>query len=260
MSAPESRGPPPGAATPRAVRAVSFDAAGTLFHPVRPVGELYATVAARHGVAIDAAVLHARFGDAFRAAPPLAFPGVPTAELRGYEKSWWRDVVLRVFAGARFADFDVFFDDLFAFFASASTWRVDPDAPPLLAELRARGLATLVVSNFDARVRGILAALHLAPLIDRVTISSEAGAAKPDPAIFQRALADLGVAPGDVLHVGDTVREDLHGARAAGLQVVLVGDDALAAEAPDAVVVPRLAAITDHLTTPLRGDHLTTPR
>ena len=66
MSAPESRRPPPGAATPRAVRAVSFDAAGTLFHPVRPVGELYATVAARHGVAIDAAVLHARFGDAFR--------------------------------------------------------------------------------------------------------------------------------------------------------------------------------------------------
>jgi putative hydrolase of the HAD superfamily len=216
---------------------------------VRPVGELYATVAARHGVAIDAAVLHTSFGDTFRAAPPLAFPGVPTAELRGREKSWWRDVVLRVFAGARFADFDAFFDDLFAFFASAGTWRVDPDAPLLLAELRARGLATLVVSNFDARVRGILAALDLAPLIDRVTISSEAGAAKPDPAIFQRALADLGVAPGDVLHVGDTVREDLRGARAAGLQVVLVGDDALAAEAPDAAVVPRLAAITDHLTT-----------
>jgi len=42
----------------------------------------------------------------------------------------------------------------------------------------------------------------------------------------------------------------LRGARAAGLQVVLVGDDALAAEAPDAVVVPRLAAIADHLTAP----------
>ncbi len=237
------------AAPPATVRAVSFDAAGTLFHPVRPVGELYAAVAARHGVAIDAAVLHSRFRAAFGTAPPLAFPGVPAKELRGREKAWWRDVVLQVFAGVRFADFDAFFDDLFAFFASAAAWRIDPDAPPLLAALRARDLATLVVSNFDARVRGVLAALGLAPLVDRVTISSEAGAAKPDPAIFHRALADLGLAPSDVLHVGDTVHEDLRGARAAGLRVVLVGDDALAAEAGDAVVVPRLAAIRDHVTT-----------
>jgi len=237
----------PGAGAPGAVRAVSFDAAGTLFHPVRPVSELYATVAARHGVAIDGAVLHGRFRAAFGAAPPLAFPGVPAAELRGREKAWWRDVVLRVFAGARFADFDAFFDDLFAFFASRAAWRVDPDAPPLLAELRARGLMTIVVSNFDTRVRGVLAALDLAPLVDRVTISSEAGAAKPDPAIFHRALADAGLVARDVLHVGDTVREDLRGARAAGVRVVLVGDDALAAEAGDAVVVARLAAITAHL-------------
>ncbi len=199
-------------------------------------------VAARHGVAIDGAVLHSRFGAAFGAAPPLAFPGVPAVELRQREKAWWRDVVLRVFAAVPFADFDAFFDDLFAFFASPAAWRVDPDALPLLAELRARGLTILVVSNFDTRVRGVLAALGLASLVDRVTISSEAGAAKPDPAIFQRALADLALAPGDVLHVGDTVKEDLRGARAAGLHVVLVGDAALAANAGDAVVVPRLAA------------------
>jgi putative hydrolase of the HAD superfamily len=231
------------------VRAVSFDAAGTLFHPVRRVGELYAMVAARHGVAIDGAVLHGRFAAAFAAAPPLAFPGVPAGELRARENAWWRDVVLRVFDDVRFDDFDAFFDDLFAFFASPDAWRVDPDAPTLLAELRARELTALVVSNFDARVRGVLTALGLAPLVARVTISSEAGAAKPDPAIFHRALADAGLAPGDVLHVGDTVKEDLAGARAAGLRVVLVGDAALAAHASDAVVVPRLAAITDHLTT-----------
>jgi putative hydrolase of the HAD superfamily len=118
-----------------------------------------------------------------------------------------------------------------------------PDAPALLTNLRARGLRILVVSNFDARVRGVLAALDLLPLIDQITISSEAGAAKPDPRIFRTALAAADLAPGEVLHVGDTAREDLAAARAAGIEVVLVGGAALAAEAPDAMRITRLAEL-----------------
>lgn len=229
------------------IRAVSFDAAGTLIHTARPVGELYASVAARHGVDVDPATLHARFRAAFGAAPPLAFPGVSPDAIRTRERAWWRDVVAEVFAGTRFADFDAFFADLFAFFASAPAWRVDPDARGLLTALRARGLAVLVVSNFDARVRGLLEALALAPLVDRVTISSEAGAAKPDPEIFRHALAAAGLEREAVVHVGDTVREDLCGARAAGIRVLLVGDAVLGAEAPDAVVLPRLGDVAARL-------------
>jgi putative hydrolase of the HAD superfamily len=234
----------PGTGRPRAV---SFDAAGTLIHTARPVGELYARVAARHGVDVDPTDLHARFRVAFGDAPPLAFPGAPPGELRAREKEWWRAVVRRVFDGLAFRDFDAFFDDLFAFFASPAAWRVDPDARTLLVELRGRGLGILVVSNFDARVRGLLAALELAPLVDQVTISSEAGAAKPDPAIFARALADAGLAASDVVHVGDTITEDLRGARAAGIPVLLVGDAALAREAGDAPVVARLGDVASRL-------------
>jgi putative hydrolase of the HAD superfamily len=229
------------------LRAVSFDAAGTLFHTARPVGELYAAVAARHGIRVDPVELHGRFRTAFASPPPLAFPGVPAADLRAREKAWWRDVVARVFAGVPFDDFEAYFEDLFAFFASAAAWRTDADAAALLATLRQRGLAILVVSNFDARVRGVLAALGLAPLVDQVTISSEAGAAKPDPAIFRRALADAGVAPETVVHVGDTVGEDLRGARAARIRVLLVGGSALRVEAPDAVVVSRLGDVAGRL-------------
>ncbi len=225
------------------LRGVSFDAAGTLFHPVRPIGELYATVAARHGIAADAAHLHERFRAAFRAAPPLAFPPMASDDLRAREKAWWHGVVRDVFLETPVAHFDAYFDALFAFFGSAEPWRADPDALPLLTRLRAAGLRILVVSNFDARVRGVLAALRLAPLIDHVTISSEAGAAKPDPRIFATALAAVGLRPGQVLHVGDTAREDLAAARAAGLEVVLVGGDELAAEAPDATRVTRLGAV-----------------
>jgi putative hydrolase of the HAD superfamily len=229
------------------LRAVSFDAAGTLFHPVAPIGELYARVARRHGIEVDPTALHQRFRAAFHAAPPLAFPGLEPAALRAREKAWWHAVVHEVFAGIAIRDFDAYFDDLFAFFASADAWRADPDAAPLLRNLRAWKLRILVVSNFDARVRGVLAALGLAELIDAITISSEAGSAKPDPGIFRTALAAasaLGgdaLEPGEVLHVGDTAREDLPAARAAGLDGGRVGDETLAAEAPDATCVRRLA-------------------
>jgi len=229
----------------RALRAVSFDAAGTLIHPVRPVGELYALVAARHGVSIDPGELHERFRQAFASAPPLAFPGSAPAELHAHEKAWWRSVVRRVFAGIRFPDFDAYFDDLFAFFADGATWRADPDSVPLLDELRRRGLRILIISNFDTRVRGILDALGLAPFVDRVTLSSEAGAAKPDPTIFRVALDAENVDPAEVLHVGDTVREDWAGARAAAIEVVLIGPPELATDAPGAVVVPRLGAVAE---------------
>jgi putative hydrolase of the HAD superfamily len=226
-----------------ALRALFFDAAGTLIHPARPVGELYAMVAERHGVRCEPSDLDRRFRRAFRAAPPLAFPEVRPDELRSREKAWWRAVVADVFAGIEFPNFDAYFEDLFAFFASAAAWRVDPDAVPLLEGLRRRGLMALVVSNFDARVRPLLAALGLAPLIDHVVLSSEAGAAKPDPAIFAAALRVGRLQPSEVIHVGDTVREDLEGARAAGIRVLLVGDAALASEAPGAVVVGRLAEV-----------------
>ena len=236
-----------------ALRAVSFHAAGTLFDPARPVGELYGMVADRHGVHTDPAELDGRFRRAFASAPPLAFPGAASGELRAREKAWWRAVVARVFDGIRFADFDAYFEDLFAFFATAAAWRLDTDAFSLLGELRGRGLQILIVSNFDARVRAVMDALGLAPLVDQVTLSSEAGAAKPDPAIFAAALAAARMGPAEVLHVGDTVREDLEGGRAAGICVLLVGGPELAAAAPGVPVVARLGDvarwIAEHSTT-----------
>jgi len=222
------------------LRAVSFDAAGTLFHPAHPIGELYARVAARHGIEANATELQTRFRAAFSAAPPLAFPDAPASELRAREKAWWRALVGRVFAGIPSTDFEAYFEDLFAFFATGAAWRIDPDATALLRALRARGLKILVVSNFDARVRTVLAALGVAPFIDHVTLSSEAGAAKPDPTIFAAALAAVGLDASELMHVGDTVREDLAGAHAAGVEVLLVGGAELAAEAPPELVVARL--------------------
>lgn len=77
--------------------------------------------------------------------------------------------------------------------------------------LRARGLSVAIVSNWDISLHE-----RLAPLRVPVVASAEAGARKPDPAVFRFALQRLGVAPERTLHVGDT-EADEEGARAAGI-------------------------------------------
>ncbi len=95
-----------------------------------------------------------------------------------------------------------------------------PDAAPALRELRAAGLRTVVVSNWDHSLHERLHETGLAPLVDGVLASAEVGAAKPDRAIFAAALELAGTS--DAWHVGDTVEADVEGARAAGLRPVLI--------------------------------------
>ncbi len=90
----------------------------------------------------------------------------------------------------------------------------------VLGDLRGRGLAIGFVSNahfLPELLREDLELLGLAELIHAGTFSSELGTRKPDPRIFHHVLGELGVAPGDTIHVGDRVRDDIGGARAAGL-------------------------------------------
>lgn len=94
------------------------------------------------------------------------------------------------------------------------------DAAPALRAARRRGECVVVVSNWDASLPAALASAGLAPLIDTVLTSAQAGVAKPDAAIFERALAVAGVAPGAALHVGDSLVEDVQGARRARIAAV----------------------------------------
>ncbi len=100
-----------------------------------------------------------------------------------------------------------------------------PDAAPALAVLRARGLATVCVSNWDVSLPGVLQRCGLSAALDAIVCSAEAGARKPDPEIFERALAIAGCSPEEALHVGDTPDEDVAGARAAGLRALLIRRD-----------------------------------
>jgi putative hydrolase of the HAD superfamily len=116
-----------------------------------------------------------------------------------------------------------------------------PDAAPALRQLRADGWSLVVVSNWDASLEERLAETGLAGLVDGAVASAPAGAAKPDPAIFVRALALVGAPAGTSLHVGDTPEADVAGALAAGIAPVLIDRDGTTA-APDGVPVIRSLA------------------
>ena len=90
-----------------------------------------------------------------------------------------------------------------------------PGTQAALRALRQRGLALAVVSNWDVGLNDHLNRIGLGDLT--VVTSAEAGAPKPDPATFRRALERLVVRPERTLHVGDSDADE-KGARAAGLR------------------------------------------
>lgn len=96
------------------------------------------------------------------------------------------------------------------------------DAHEALHRLQAAGLRLGVVSNSDGRVEEALEAAGLRGYFEVVVDSAVAGVEKPDPAIFRPALETLGVPPGAALYLGDLYEVDVLGARAAGLEAVLL--------------------------------------
>jgi putative hydrolase of the HAD superfamily len=217
-------------------RAVLFDAAGTLIEPREPIGDTYARIAEQYGAAISAWRLDDAFARVWRAAPSMVYPGLPPDASARRERDAWRAIVRQTFLAAdsavRPADFDACFDELFAYYATGSAWRVRTGAREALEALRAARVLTAVVSNFDRRLPGILADLDLAPLLDLVWLPSDAGAAKPDPAMFTSALAALGVTPDRAIFIGNDAERDLEGARGAGLRPVDVASLATLADLP----------------------------
>jgi putative hydrolase of the HAD superfamily len=99
------------------------------------------------------------------------------------------------------------------------------DVRPALASARAAGRRLVVVSNWDVSLNEVLERLGLAQMLDGIVTSAAVGARKPSPEIFEHALGVAGVAAHDAVHVGDSLAEDVVGARAAGIEAVLIKRD-----------------------------------
>ena len=86
----------------------------------------------------------------------------------------------------------------------------------------AADLALGLISNWDNRLAGLIDGLGLGEELDTVVSSAEVGLHKPDPRIFELACERLGVDPREAAHVGDHHYADIVGARAVGMQPVLI--------------------------------------
>ena len=206
------------------IRTVFFDAAGTLFEAREPIGRTYARLARDFGLDASEHAVDASFRRAFGAAPGLAFGlGHGHDELRRLEREWWRRRVSETFAPlGKFRDFDAYFDALFSYFADPAHWIADVEAAPVLQRLKSDGLKLGVISNFDFRLYRILDGLELTRYFDSITISSEAGYAKPRREVYDAALARAGITARDAMHVGDSEHLDFAPAAARGIAAVLI--------------------------------------
>ena len=98
----------------------------------------------------------------------------------------------------------------------------EPAARPALELAHAHGVRTAVISNSNGSARKIMESVGLADMLDFVIDSGEVGVEKPDPRIFRIALDQAGVRADEVMYVGDLYSVDVLGARAAGLDPILL--------------------------------------
>ena len=202
------------------LRTLFFDAAGTLIRPAEPVGATYAQFALRHGMTVEPESVMQAFRMAWKETPPPFHPAGQTAG--DDDRGWWQALVGTVFGrvlGAPLAvsTLEDLFGELYLHYAQPQAWEVFDDVLPALNDL-SRDHQLLVLSNFDRRLRSILAGHDLLRFFEHVIISSEVGAAKPHPRMFEAALAAAGgCQPTEALHIGDDAKCDLAGAQSCGI-------------------------------------------
>ncbi|MFC1967778.1 HAD family hydrolase [Chloroflexota bacterium] len=121
------------------------------------------------------------------------------------------------------------------------------DALPTLSKLKGRGLGLGLISNIDRDMVPLCHDLGLAPYLDCVITSQEAGAEKPHPPIFLAALRRVGVEAGEAMYVGDQYNIDVVGARGSGLKALLIDRHDLFPEVTDCPRIRSLAEVEQHL-------------
>lgn len=120
------------------------------------------------------------------------------------------------------------------------THHLQPELVDVIDTLHTRGLVVGLISNaFDPPdlMRELFAEIGLLGRLDAISLSSEVGKRKPHALVFESALAQAGVGPGEAVMVGDRLREDVAGAQALGIATVQArwfADDDSAAAVPDA--------------------------
>jgi putative hydrolase of the HAD superfamily len=206
---------------------VLFDVGETLVGPRESFGAVYARVLRTLGLELEPRQLERGIRDVMREVAETIPAG--TDRYRYYpggEDEYWLRFVRRTLQQATGSEQDGVaarsLEALRDAFRGPSAWKIYDDVLPALDALRDAGVTMGVVSNWDSRLPDLLRTLDLADYFQTVGVSHVEGIEKPAPAFFHRIVERMSVEARDVLHVGDRPEMDLEGARAAGVDAVIV--------------------------------------
>jgi len=203
---------------PDEVRAVVFDAVGTLLHPEPAAAEVYARIGRRFGSRLSVASIRTRFGEAFAGEEAIDVAGrLRTSEER--ERQRWRTIVAQVLDDV--SDGEVCFEALYEHFSRPESWRCEPDTETVLAALAERDYQLGLASNYDRRLRRVADGTPALRFFGHLTVSSEVGWRKPAAEFFAAIGQSFGLKSAEILYVGDDRVNDYDGALAAGMWAVL---------------------------------------
>jgi len=229
--------------------ALTLDAGHTLLFPDPPLGEMYVRKLAGLGIHAQADWVDRHFPPAWAAARDDQ-GGLVYGTTHEEGLAFWTEVNRRLFARAGWPDapLHTFVADLYESYARAENWRVTPVLDRLLGLCKELDIPVALVSNWDQRLRRLLTELGLVDRFHTLVISAEIGIEKPDPDIFAHALHQLGTAAAATLHVGDSWREDILGAHAAGLKALWLApaDIPLPQSLPEVYQAESVEALADH--------------
>ncbi len=198
-------------------RAVFFDVDFTLIFPGPTFrGEGYQRFAVRHGMAVDVS----RFdGAVSSAAPILDEPPTATYDAEIYVR-YTRHILEQM--GGRGECLDACAREIYAEWAACQHFELYDDVAPALRELDRAGVRIGLISNSHRCLASFQSHFELEGLIAGAVSSSEHGLMKPHPSIFRAALEVVNVPAAEAVMVGDSVRQDIEGALAAGMRAVLL--------------------------------------
>lgn len=218
------------------LRAILFDAVGTLIFPDPPVAEAYHRVGGELGSSRTLAEIKELFREAYRRSESLfALPGnggglarQPTSEER--ERKRWRQVIGEVFDDLPAEAADQALNRLWRHFTQPAHWRLYDDVAPAWQKLSQRGVVLGIASNFDSRLEAISRGLPPLDQCRQLFISSRIGYPKPAPQFFRTVEEQLALRGEEILLVGDDWTNDVLGGRSCGWQVQHIVRDGPLAE------------------------------
>ena len=224
------------------IRAVVFDAAGTLIFPTPSAAETYERVGLRFGGISSTTYIGPAFAAAFQRQEELDKQlGYRTSEAR--EEQRWREIVAEVLDDVPGPRLEDCFRELYQHFARPQAWRCPEEAGLVLQALAKRGLVLALASNYDHRLHPVVAGLPELRPIQHVLASAEVGWRKPAREFFAAVCDVTECDPGEILFVGDDPDNDYAGARDAGMRAVLYDPQGRAGNS-----FVRIASLRDLLT------------